>query len=507
MSNLQFRISDLKFSGLLGVVSGLLLVLSLPKPDFYPFGWIALIPLLFAIQQATRFKHAFTAAYSAGVIFFAGTFYWFTETMLIYGGIDKLPAFGVGLGFSFTFAFHFVIFAYPVWLASRRWGPAGLLAAAPVWVAVELLRAHWLSGFPWMLNGYALAPFAGLLQIVTVTGIYGLSFIATAANSAFALGLATKNTRIVAGTGIVAVGLSLLPIIPAPAAPSGDSANVRIVQTNISLDHHWEDANASRQLMDDIEKLSTTTPGTTDLITWPETPAPFYLNEDPEFRQRIQRIAQNSKAAVLLGYIDKKDDGPTNSAGLVDPGGQQVSRFDKTHLVPFGEYVPLKGLLVFADSFTKQVGDFKPGTELTLSPLKGHQFSTIICYESIFPDLVRQFVDRGAEMLVLITNDGWFGESSAPFQHLRMGVVRAVENRRYMVRTANTGISAIIDPYGRIEQPTKLGQRTVVDGKAYFRSERTFYTRYGDVFAYLNAVAAVIVLVAALRRKNVRRSH
>lgn len=491
----------------LGGLSGLLLVLSLPKPDLYPLAWIALVPLLFAIARAVTLKTAVLTSYVAGFVFFAGTFYWFTSTMLVYGGIDKISAIGVGLGFALVYALHFVLVAIPLWLAIRRWGPVGVFVAAPAWVAVELLRAHWLSGFPWMLSGYALVPLSGLLQIVTVTGIYGLSFVATAVNSALAYGMATKSRSWLVGTPVVAIVLSLLPILPAPADPSGAALKVRIVQTNISLDQPWDNATSSQQLLDELETLSTTPPGTTDLIVWPETPAPFYLRQDPQFLGRIQRIARNSNANVLMGYIDQAADGPTNSAGMIDPTGKQVSRFDKMHLVPFGEYVPLKGLLVFADSLTRQVGDFKPGTEFTLSSVGGHSVSTIICYESIFPDLVREFVRRGSEMIVLITNDGWFGESSAPFQHLRMGVVRAVENRRYEVRTANTGISAIIDPYGRIERQSPLGRRLVLDGKAYFRTDQTFYTRYGDLFAYLNAALTLVIAGAALRRTNVRRSH
>jgi apolipoprotein N-acyltransferase len=172
--------------------------------------------------------------------------------------------------------------------------------------------------------------------------------------------------------------------------------------------------------------------------------------------------------------------------------------------VPFGEYVPFKRLLFFAQSLTREVGEFIPGVDYTMSQMDGHQISTAICYESIFPDLVRRFVKKGSELIIVITNDGWFGESSAPYQHLRMGIVRSVENRRWMVRTANTGISAIIDPYGKIEAATPIGVRTILDGTAQFRTDHTFYTQYGDVFAYLNIVAAVGLL---LWRKNDRRTQ
>jgi apolipoprotein N-acyltransferase len=491
-----------------GFLSGLLLSLSLPKPDLYPLAWVALVPMLLVIGQARTWRVSAMTSYAAGLFFFACTFYWITETMLIYGGLSLASAIGVGLLFCLTYALHFVLFATPVWFAVRRWGAKGIFLAAPVWVTVELLRAHWFSGFPWMLSGYALTPFLGLLQIVSWTGIYGLSFVATFINSALTYGLLRKSPVWIGSVALAAIVLSFLPILPAPPSPSGDSLSARLVQTNISLDQPWDNGE-SRQLMDDLQKLSTAPPGAFKLIIWPETPAPFFLKEDSGFRSRIQAIARESDADVLVGYIDKIDDGPTNSVGLVNPQGEIISRYDKQHLVPFGEYIPFKKLLFFADSLTRQVGDFQPGTDFTLSPIGSHRFSTAICYESIFPDLVRQFVLRGSELLVVVTNDGWFGMSSAPYQHLRMGVVRAVENRRYELRLANTGISAIIDPYGRIESLTPIGKRTVLDGTVFYRSDLTFYTKYGDVFAYLNVVVAAVALVAAVidRRPLMKRKE
>jgi apolipoprotein N-acyltransferase len=504
-----FKISALPRFIAAGALSGLLLVLSLPKPDLYPLAWIALVPLLLLLSAARTWREAALPSYFAGVVFFAGTFYWITETMIVYGGLGPLSAVGVGLLFAVVYALHFVLFAIPVWWAVQRWGPSGLLIAAPVWVTVELARTYWFSGFPWMLSGYALVPFAGLLQIVTWTGIYGLSFAATAVNSAIAYGVAGRRRNWLIGSVAAALVLSLLPILPRPAAPTGESINVRLVQTDISIEHPWSEPEPTMRLMNELSQISTAQPGSVNLIVWPETPAPFYLKEDPEFRKRIEQIARQSDAYVLVGYIDQIANGPTNSAAVLDPKGEMVSRYDKIHLVPFGEYIPMKKLLFFADSLTRQVGDFVSGTNLTVSTIDHHRLSTAICYESIFPDLVRQFVKHGSELLVVITNDGWFGESSAPFQHLRMGVVRAVENRRYEIRDANTGISAIIDPYGRIEKSTPIGQRMILEGKAHFRTDQTFYTKYGDVFAYLNVVVALALILIALRKEPgyVRRTH
>jgi apolipoprotein N-acyltransferase len=488
-------------SVLLGVLSGALLVLSLPKPDLYPLAWIALVPLLAVVVNTESVVQVILASYVSGVIFFAGSCYWITETMSIYGGLSIPLAVGVGALFAVMYALYFVLFGLGLHLAVKKFGKPGLIFAAPLWVTVELLRATMFSGFPWMLSGYALVPYSGVLQLVTWTGIYGLSFLATAVNSAIAYGVVQRNIKWI-GAAVLAVLIAwFLPVWS--GSPANSPIAVRLVQTNISLDQPWKKQDFDA-LVGELADLSTRDSAKPRLVVWPETPAPFYLKEDAEFRTRMQGVARKLGAYFLVGYIDAVGAGPANSAGLLSPTGEQISRYDKMHLVPFGEYVPLKSLLFFAESLTRQVGEFVPGTNYTVTQLDGHSVSTIICYESIFPNQVRQFVKRGAELLVLITNDGWFGESSAPYQHLRMGVVRAVENRRYLVRTANTGISAIIDPYGRIETETPIGVRTIVDGMAHFRSDRTFYTQYGDLFAYANVILVVILFIW---RTNARRTH
>lgn len=498
---------------LYGIASGTLLVLSLPKPDIYPLAWLALVPLLITIARESNPRRIMASSYTAGLIFFSGTFYWITETMVTFGGLSVPLAVGVGVLFAVTYALYFVLFGVGLYVVVRRLGSRGVFFAAPVWVTVELLRAHLFSGFPWMLSGYALVPFSGILQVAAWTGVYGLSFIATAVNSVIAYGAIHRSKTCIAVAGVAIAIAWFLPIIH--ETPSLDPIPVRLVQTNISLDQPWQKPDAD-ELLTELSALSTREDSEPRLVVWPETPAPFYLT-DLEFRGRMRQIAEKLGAYLLVGYIDTIGEGPSNSAAILNPHGDVISRYDKMHLVPFGEYIPFKRLLFFAESLTRQVGDFAPGTEYTISPLDGHRLSTAICYESIFPDLIRQFVKRGSELVVVITNDGWFGESSAPFQHLRMGVVRAVENRRYMVRTANTGISAIIDPYGRIEARTPIGVRMILDGTAHFRSDRTFYTQYGDLFAYANAVIAAGLLVIAgggprtvgprPRRKHARRTH
>jgi apolipoprotein N-acyltransferase len=325
-----------------------------------------------------------------------------------------------------------------------------------------------------------------------------LSFLAALVNSLIAFAILKRRIIPAASAALIVLIAWFLPVLG--RTPSGDRVPVRLVQTNIPLDQPWKKPESDR-LLDELGVLSTRDTAKPKLVVWPETPAPFYLN-DVEFRSRMQNITRGLGAYLLVGYVDAKGPEPTNSAALLSPAGEQLSRYDKMHLVPFGEYVPFKRFLFFAESLTKEVGEFAPGAEYTISPMDGHSISTAICYESIFPDLVRRFVKKGSELLVVITDDGWFGRSSAPYQHLRMGVVRAVENRRWMVRTANTGISAIVDPYGKIEAETPLGERMILDGNVQFRTDRTLYTEYGDVFAYANVLAVAVLVLSAKRKRD-----
>ena len=482
----------LKLTG--AAVSGLLLAASLPKPDYHHLGWIALLPLFLLIASEETRSRAVAIGYAAGLVYYSGTFYWIAATMATYGGLSPILSFGVFALFVVVFALHTALFAVMLRFLIGRVGSYGLLLAGPAWVAVELLQAHLIfGGFPWMLVGYALAPYLGILQLVTWTGIYGLSFLLVSVNAAAALAVWRRDWRFGA---VAAVPVFLALLTPAPKGPTpSEGLSVRLVQTNIDIDQSWRSEDAVR-LLDELHALSTASGPGPDLVVWPETPAPFYLGRDPEIRRRAAAIAGALDAHFLIGYIGRIGESASNSAGLLSPGGEQVSRYDKVRLVPFGEYVPFRRLLFFAESLVRNVGDFRPGTEYTLSSIDGHRISTTICYEDVFPGLMRQFTRRGAEVIVNITNDGWFGSTSAPYQHLRMAAVRAAENRRYLVKATNTGISAIIDPYGHILSRTELGQRTTLEGEVGYRNDLTFYVRYGDVFAYVMAMmtaAAVVV--------------
>jgi apolipoprotein N-acyltransferase len=471
------------------VVAGGLMALALPRPDFYHLVWMAPVPLLWILLDRRSWVSAAVVGWLAGAAFFASTCYWIVWTMSTYGGLPLGLSVGVLVLFVVVLSLHTALFAVLMRLHIFRFGEVGILLAAPTWVAVEIVQTHLIfGGFPWMLIGYALVPFGGIRQVVTVTGVYGLSFLAMTVASLVTFSMRARDGRPLAGALAIVVAAYL---IPGPDDPNpGLPMPVRIVQTNIDLDQSWLPVDRIA-LLDELEALTTEGAPDVDLVVWPETPAPFYLSADSFFASRSARIARQLDAPLLAGYIDTIGELPSNSAGIVAPSGRQISRYDKIHLVPFGEYVPLRSVLFFAESMVRNVGDFAPGSSYTVSEVDGHRISTTICYEDVFPALVRQFTRRGAEVIVNITNDGWFGDSSAPYQHLRMSVVRATENRRYIVRGANTGISAIIDPYGNVVSSTPLGARTVLDGVAGYRSDLTFYVRYGDVFSYLMAAVTL----------------
>jgi apolipoprotein N-acyltransferase len=238
-----------------------------------------------------------------------------------------------------------------------------------------------------------------------------------------------------------------------------------------------------------------------DLIAWPENPAPFYAG-DPSFRDAISNLARQSNTWVIAGNVGTPAGVALgsatqfyNSGALVSPSGQWVSRYDKIHLVPFGEYVPFRRLFSFAGGLTKEVGDFSQGTSRAPLEAGDEKLGVFICYESIFPDEIRQLSANGAEVFVNISNDGWYGDSGAYAQHLKQARMRAVENARWLLRDTNTGVTASIDPYGRVAASVPRKVRTALQAPYALSSLTTFYTRHGDWFAYLCAIISLGALI------------
>lgn len=518
---------------LLAGTSGVLQVLIFPLPGLYWLSWISFAPLLVAILRTrdadvlqlfdspgvklvpANFAQGFVLGYLSGIIWYAGTCYWVWDTMHHYGGLSPLAASGVLILFCLYLGLYHGFFAGILALiASARLSVSrlALLAAPFLWVATELARTR-ISGFPWDLLGVVQVDNVPLARIASIAGVYGLSFEIMLVNTAFAAAfLVRREKRMTLLIAAVAAALVLQAgrwVNPAPVP--ADRAAVLVQQNIPILDNSDWTRNYFQQTLDDLSFVSETAAGELkhpDLIVWPESPAPFYSN-DPLFRHAVSKIAQQTGTWMLAGNIGIRNATSAqersevfNSASLVSPAGEWVSRYDKVHLVPFGEYLPFKQIFGFAGGLTKEVGDFGRGT--SRDPLKAgdQKLGAFICYESIFPDEVRQFADNGAQVLVNISNDGWYGDSGAYAQHLAQSRMRAIENDRWLLLDTNTGLTASIDPLGRMVAQLPRKTRTALPVAYSLTDVTTFYTRHGDWFAYLCAIISAGALVTRFLIRN-----
>ncbi len=483
------------------------LVLSFPVPDMGGLAFVALIPLLVAIRGEPPAR-AFWWGSLAGLLFYLLSISWVTRTMTTYGGLSVALSALVLLALSAYLALYVGLFCYGTSvIASAAW-PIDLLAPAALWVGLEYLRTYALTGYPWALLGYTQYRSALLLPIASVAGVYGLSFLVILVNIALAqLAVrATARLQTVVLAGAVALLLLWSPRLLSPttaAAGPEQELGVALVQGNIDQALKWDPAMQAATI-DRYRSLSleaaTRAPG---LIVWPETAVPFFLRLEPSLRGRVADIAAETGSHLLVGSPDVEPGAQSgggdryhNSAFLISPQRELLGKYDKIHMVPFGEYVPLKSMLFFVHKLAYGIGDFEGGRTYTIFHLPQGRFGVTICYEVIFPDQVRRYVKEGADFLVNITNDAWFGRSAAPAQHLAMAALRAAENHRYLIRAANTGISAIVDPTGRILQASEVFVPAVVSGRIQLQRGETFYTRYGDLFAWLCVAFVFAVFVA-----------
>ncbi len=531
-----------KNAWLLVLLSAVLQILIFPLPNLYMLCWIAVAPLLAALLRAqppdtlqlsegTKLVPAsplqgFALGYVCGIIWYAGTCYWIYNTMRQYGGVNALAALGILILFCLYLGIYHGVFGLIVaLLAGKNTAGRRTLVLAPfVWVAVELARTR-ISGFPWDLLGVTEVDNIPLARIATVTGVYGVSFEIMVVNVAVAAAFLLHRDRtrrerrnsLLLASVVAIVVLQVGTLVNPPALPADHVA--RLVQQNIPAveGSDWTEEYFKTTLKD-LTSISLSTPNgerarKRDLIVWPESPAPFYTT-DPTFRETVSNIARESQTWVLVGSLGIRNASQTpqqatevyNSGSLVSPNGEWVARYDKVHLVPFGEYVPFKRVFSFAGGLTKEVGDFARGTSRAPLDAGGTKLGVFICYESIFPDEVRQFAAFGAQVLVNISNDGWYGDSGAYAQHLRQARMRAVENSRWLLRDTNTGVTASIDPYGRIVASVPRKVRTVLDAPYALSNVTTFYTRQGDWFAYLCAIISVAgLLTRLLERRKVSR--
>ncbi len=528
----SFKIYPFARSLLLCSLSAVLLVFSFPKIDCGPLIWISLVPWLFAID-GRRGPAVFGYSYFTGVLFFFGSLYWFMYVTFV-GAI--LLMLYLALYFGAFGLVHRYFSRQSLWIK--------ILALSSSWVALEYARGHLFSGFGWVSLCHSQYQNLALIQIADMTGIYGISFLVVAVNVlikeniAFALGFSVEKSKdllrlnlIILGVLVVVFGYGLWRLtMPVPMP----MVKVAVVQGNIPQEEKWQSDNREATIDKYLKLSQTILQSKPDLLIWPETAFPGIIDEAPDLMRRIQDFARSSGIPVLLGIVTAGDPEYYNSALLISAQGEFLERYDKLHLVPFGEYLPFRKQFPFLTDLVP-IEDFSPGRRPTVFYLSVNQsqsnvgtvqdsapgvltrgappfnvgeitFSVLICFEDTLARIARRFVQKDAQMLVNITNDAWFKDSKEPFMHLQAAVFRCIENRRSLVRAANTGVSCAVDPYGRVLKyvEDRRHKKTYIDGAAVFfvplNTAQTLYTKFGDVFTYL---CFVCILWAGYRERHI----
>jgi apolipoprotein N-acyltransferase len=513
---------------LMVIASGLLLTAAFPKIDLDGLAWVALVPLLWATKD-TSAGEAFRQGLIFGIAHFLSLLYWLVPTMITYG---HLPVY---LSIAILFLFAAIlsgVFVAPLTYGFKLVGrtPMRALFLFPVfWAAAEFLRSFLFTGFPWALLGYSQYRRLHLIQILDIFGVYGLSGLIAFTNFALLLGCLAVTGKPWCGKPVggrfafggialaaTMVGLTWtygeirIPQIDRLAAVA-PKARVAVIQGNIEQSQKWDPA-FQRATIEKYLRLSLSTQADRpELIVWPESAAPFYfLAEVPPTRMVMRGIAE-AATHFLIGAPAFEVRGEKadyyNSAYLVGPRAEVLGRYDKAHLVPYGEYTPFKEYLPFLGKIVEHVGDFQAGETGKTLEWTGRKLGIQICYEIIFPRLAREQVRNGATLLITITNDAWYGKTAGPYQHFSLAVLRAVENRRALARSANTGISGFIDPVGRSFDATALMEERAVVRELPLLETRTFYTRWGDVLAgACLMLASASVVWAQLERRRRKKS-
>jgi len=542
----------------IAILSGVVQVLSFPLAGPVPLWrsalcWIALAPLLMALTgkdangRPLRAIQGAALGYCSGFVWYLGNCYWIYPTMHAYGGIARPASAGILVLFCLYLGLYHALFGTLIAVLRRgRLGVQGALLVSPFgWVAVELARSR-ITSFPWDLLGTAQVDNALLTRLAPYTGVYGLSFVIAAVNALWLTRISLKDRRYtrtgltVAGVAIVLLYVVFLRHTQRPIS-EGASATAVLVQENIGVGAAAAAAGPELTIGQELstfsslslfplngevcygmpEVSSTKCVGPlspqqgnspdqtrylvqTNVIVWPEAPNRF-VDTYTDFRAALSRLARTANAPVIVAGMGVDADSQTeqgyhlyNSANFIRPDGSFAQRYDKMHLVPFGEYTPYKKLFFFAGDLLQDVGLFEPGKQRRVFTTGGHTYGTFICYESVFGDEIRQYEDMGADVLVNISDDGWYGDSSAAWEHLNMVRMRAIENHRWVLRATNTGITASIDPQGRVFMAAPRHVRTSLRAGFDYEHDVTFYAAHGDLFAYLCALITAAALAASL---------
>jgi len=505
---------------LLLALSAAMLVLAFPSAGWFPLVYVALVPLLWVLFES-KSEHAFAVGFLTQFAAKLGTLYWLVYTMNYYGNIHPVPAVIILLLMvAFLASFNGLACVMIVRLGRDRGMPLALAAPA-AWLAAEWIQGWILTGFPWAFLGYAPYRWLTAVQAADLLGVWGLSALVVLVNVAvfealrFALGKRRTFPRVVVPVvlalfvgslvyGVLRVGQVEKAMEQAPRI------KVAVTQGNIRQDQKWSREYRIKTLRIYDDLIGQAVDEGAELVLLPETAIPIWVYRDRGLRKSIRQLAETNGVHVLVGCPSRNTSGEEqekknyNSAVLLSPKGEALGWYDKNHLVPFGEYIPFKKILQkLLGPLVQGTGNFRSSGRINLLSYPRSGFGVIICYEAIFPSLTRRIVNRGAGFLANITNDAWFGKTSAPHQHLMMVALRAIENRVYIPRAANTGISGIVDPTGRILYQTPLYERALYVGEIGIMNQWSLYRSVGDVLVYAALIAlAAMGIAARVRRKK-----
>ncbi len=508
---------------IIAALSGAILSLCFRDAHSSLYSWFCLALLLFSVLRA-RARIAFFCGFLHGLIFVLTCVGWIAEVLSVHGGMSTAAGWGVLLLIATVWGCSIGLSTWMVQRLSLQGFELALFGAPFLWISTEVFRAYLPEiSFPWGLLGYPAAGNPALVQLTTITGIYGLSFLVAVFNALLVWIVASapemKKRRLATVAAVLVVLLAVQDFGPRLVPTAEGRHLARVVQPNFpeDLEYAGDWYAGHKKDLAELEQLSLRpSPGAQqpDLLIWPEAPAPFSF-QDPHFGPYISHLATEFQHPVIVGIIEWKPilEGrrgiprtglaPYNSAAALNDLGQRTFLYDKIHLVPFGEYEPFPLIHQVVTSVSEDVGGFRKGKERNVGKFpNGNTFSIFICYEAIYAGEIRQFANNGAQLLINISNDGWFGKSEAAEQHIRMARVRAVENRRWLIRDTNSGITASIDPYGNVLRVMRRDTRDSADLPYDFRSDKTIYTRFGDWFAWMCVgVSAILVLLTFRKAK------
>ena len=492
----------MSYSILSAIVSGLIITASFPKIEIAGLIWFAFVPMLLAIKNKSL-GYSFRIGMLTGFVHYMSLLYWLVYAMDTYGHLPLWLSILLLALLCLYMSLTMGLFCFIIQLICVH--PLFLIIAPCIWVSFEYLRSLTHFAFPWGLIGYSQYKAIELIQIADITGIYGVSCIIMFVNISIFIVLLylTKQSWHKQIPSLSQSILILLFVFTAlfwtysygiqriqeidQQLESSQGMKVSVIQGNIAQDLKWDDAyriKTTKKYLDLTRKASADLP---ELVIWPETALTFYVQQKNGLSKAVKENSKNLKIPLITGGLrfEKHDNAYQfyNSAFLINTLGEIMSYYDKSHLVPYGEYIPFKKWFPFINKLTEGVGDFSAGKKIKPLEYGDHHLGIQICFEIIFPDLSRKMVLDNTDILITITNDAWYGRSSAPYQHYSMVVFRAVENKRSIARSANTGISGFIDPLGRMDATTELFKDAIETRKLPICEEITTYTRMGDFFA------------------------